>query len=69
LILHLGSHYAEHRIVNYIVAQVQDCEVGIVIVLYLLANVLDCGLVFAEEVLDELLPVNIQDVLVLLVLF
>lgn len=68
LLLHLCGHHTEHGVVNDIVAQVQNRHIGFVVMLNLLTNVLDGGFIFTEEVLYELFPVNIQDILVLFIL-
>jgi hypothetical protein len=67
LLLHLASHYAEERVVNYIVGEVEDLVVGGLIVKDLLLELLQGCFLVPEEVLDQLLSVHVKDVFVLLV--
>jgi hypothetical protein len=69
LLFHLACHHSEEGEVDDVIGQVQDLVVGLFVVKDLLAEFLDSGLLLAsEELFNEVLPVDIENVFVLLIL-
>jgi hypothetical protein len=68
LLFHLACHHSEEGEVDDVIGQVQDLVVGLFVVKDLLAEFLDSGLLLAsEELFNEVLPVDIENVFVLLI--